>query len=185
MRRHAQPATSWSSTIRSLICDARTHRACACGWGLDWMGLGHLASAVLVLMLGSLAWAEPLSNALVNTARCAGLQSSPVVTRWAELFTRRVAESISNGSTSPASGAGMSGAAIDSTQSEVGPIIEDHATTIGSGNINVNMIASRAPLTKYDGMDLSNLHGPGKIILQKADAIVASALTYDIDTRVS
>jgi len=137
-------------------------------------------------MLVSMAHAGSLPDALTNAGRCAGIQSTPVVKRWADLFTREVGESITNGTASPAAGAGL-GAAIDSTQSEVGPIIQDHAQTVGQGSINFNVIASRSPLTEFDGKDLHHLHGIGKIVLkdERLQEILASELTYDIDARIA
>src|SRR5262245_42682886 len=148
-----------------------------------------LQHAAGYLMLVTMAHAGSLPDALTNAGRCAGIQSSPVVRKWAELFTQDVGSMITNGSASPAAGASIG--AIDSTQSEVGPIIQNHAQTIGDGNVNTNLIVSRVPLTKFEGMDLHNLHGPGAIILQDTRGItnqtggriVASQLKYDIDAR--
>ena len=140
--------------------------------------------ALMIILVASTALAT-VPETLIGGFNCVGIQTNPAIRTFADELTRDLNRSVTLGSTSA-----MNFGAIDSTMSVLGPVILDHAETLGAGKFNFNAFIQHS----------HNDHlfsGPGSLVLSDtragipqqeepgpADVLLANLL-YHLDVRTT
>jgi hypothetical protein len=103
------------------------------------------------------------------------------MTAFAAHFTTLMNQAISKSFFPATSGSGMAG--IDSSMEPLGPIFLSHPSTLGSGQINLNLMTSRSSLNQLDGHSLDPAPDPGLLVLDGPDGQVAGDLDFHFDVQ--
>jgi hypothetical protein len=121
-------------------------------------------------------------QAIATSLSGLSIARSPQMTAFAQHFTTLANLAISK-SHFPATNANNGMIGIDSSIEQLGPILLGHPTTLGRGQLNLNVMSSRLSLDMLDGESLDPTPKPGKLLLDGPNGQVPADLDFHMELQ--